>query len=83
MADKDWDLEAVYDTQIHPLMEQIISICKEHEMPMLASFQYAKNGDDADFCTIRIRYDGESKRFHLATQVIREGLFAAAVRASE
>lgn len=37
-----FDLEAVYDTEIAPLMTQIIEICKKHGMPMLASFCYAK-----------------------------------------
>ena len=42
MANKQsYDLEAVYDEKIYPLMAQIIAICKEHNMPMLATFQYA------------------------------------------
>jgi hypothetical protein len=30
--------EAIYDAQISPLMAQIIAICKEHKIPMLADF---------------------------------------------
>jgi hypothetical protein len=30
--------EEVYDAQINPLMAQIIAICKEHKIPVLASF---------------------------------------------
>lgn len=36
-----WDKEAIYDEQISPLMTQIIAICKEHNIPMVAQFQYA------------------------------------------
>ncbi len=32
--------EKIYDTQISPLMQQIIDICKEHGIPMIASFTY-------------------------------------------
>ena len=46
-----WDLEAVYDSEIAPLMTKIIAICKEHEMPMLATFAYAKDADETKFCT--------------------------------
>jgi hypothetical protein len=35
-----WDKEAVYDAEISPLMSRIIAICKEHEIPCVASFQY-------------------------------------------
>jgi hypothetical protein len=35
----DFDVEAAYDEHIHPLMAQIIALCKEHGIPMLASFQ--------------------------------------------
>lgn len=36
-----FDKEHVYDSQISPLMTQIIEICKEHSIPMIASFTYA------------------------------------------
>jgi hypothetical protein len=36
--------ETIYDEKIHPLMDQIISICKEHEIPMFAEFQYSEDG---------------------------------------
>jgi hypothetical protein len=37
---KPWDKEAVYDAEIAPLMTKIIAICKEHEIPVVACFQY-------------------------------------------
>lgn len=52
MTTRVYDLEAVYDTEIAPLMSQIIDICKQHDLPMIASFAYAAQGDeDFDLCT--------------------------------
>lgn len=31
--------EDIYDTQINPLMAQIIAICGAHDIPFVASFQ--------------------------------------------
>lgn len=36
-----WDKESIYDEQIAPLMAQIIVVCKEHRIPLVAQFQYA------------------------------------------
>ena len=36
----EYDLEAIYDAEIGPLMAQIIAICERHELPMIASFAY-------------------------------------------
>lgn len=41
------DNETVHDEKISPLMRQIIAICKEHGIPVLASFLYAPG----EFCT--------------------------------
>lgn len=49
-----YDLEAIYDAQIAPLMTKIIAICVEHDMPMLASFAYAQSLDRSSFCTTAI-----------------------------
>lgn len=40
MSIEIYDLENVYDEQISPLMQQIIAICQEHSMPMIASFAF-------------------------------------------
>jgi len=45
-----FDKEAIYDEQIAPLMSQIIAVCKEHGIPVVAQFQYAEDG----YCTTRI-----------------------------
>lgn len=46
-----YDLEAIYDEQISPLMAQIIDICDRHGLPMMATFAYKRDGEESDFCT--------------------------------
>ena len=48
------DLENIYDEQISPLMQKIIDICKEYELPMFASFEF----NDGEFCTTELPFDG-------------------------
>jgi hypothetical protein len=36
--------EAIYDTEIAPLMQRISEICKKHGIPMLCAFQYDETG---------------------------------------
>jgi hypothetical protein len=43
--------EEVYDSQINPLMAQIIKICQEHKIAMLASFAIPTPGDPGLRCT--------------------------------
>jgi hypothetical protein len=43
-----FDLEQVYDEKINPLMAQIITICKDNDLPFVASFQM---NSDGDFCS--------------------------------
>lgn len=50
------DNEAVYDSEIAPLMAQIITICKDHEIPMGATFEYAPEM----YCTTTIPANGQS-----------------------
>lgn len=44
--------ERIYDEQISPLMTQIIAICKEHDIPLVATFQLDdERGEKAEgFC---------------------------------
>ncbi len=37
---EQFNKEDVYDNEISPLMTKIIAICKEHKIPMLATFTY-------------------------------------------
>lgn len=45
--------EVIYDEQIAPLMRQIIALCKEHDIPMVSSFQYNDDRPDGEaaLCT--------------------------------
>lgn len=43
--------EAIYDSQIAPLMAQIIEICKEHKIAMVASYAVPNEHDDGLHCT--------------------------------
>lgn len=50
----DYDLEDVFETQIQPLLQIIINICDEHDIPMVAAFQYAADGDSQHMTTSAI-----------------------------
>lgn len=43
--------EEIYDSLISPLMDKIISICKEHKIAMLADFAIPTEHDDGLKCT--------------------------------
>lgn len=55
MSKPTFDKEKVHDEQISPLVNQIIAICKEHQIPMLATFCYANDpaadDDNTKYCT--------------------------------
>lgn len=52
---KHWSKEDIYDNEISPLMAKIIAICKEHDMPLAATVQYANEEDGgAAYCTTMI-----------------------------
>ncbi len=53
-----YDLEAVYDAEIAPLMTQILAICKRERMPMVASFAYAVTEDGVNKCTSYMNFNG-------------------------
>jgi hypothetical protein len=50
----EWDVEATYDEQISPLMLQIIAICKEHRIPMAATFVL---NDEGMRCTTTLPFE--------------------------
>ncbi len=43
--------EQIYDTQIHPLMDQIIGICKTHHIALLATFALPSPEDAGLLCS--------------------------------
>jgi len=74
--------EEIYDDQVSPLMQQIITICKDNGIAMQASFDITHdgegpNGEDCSSltCTTHLP-DGEGKfneRFAKANSIIRQG----------
>lgn len=70
-----WDLEAVYDSEIAPLMTKIIAVCKEHRLPMLATFAYANDVDEAQYCTTSLPFEGRNlDELSHAARTIRSGV---------
>lgn len=54
---KNWSAEDVYDAEIAPLMSRIIAICKEHKIPMLATYQYVDSDEyGPGFCTTKLLF---------------------------
>lgn len=49
--------EQVYDQQVAPLMEQIIRICQENKIAMLASFSLESEDDEGLRCTTALLTD--------------------------
>lgn len=74
--------EEIYDSQISPLMQQIIAITKQHGIAMIASFDIAHdgegpNGEDCSslICSTHLP-DGDgtvNERFDMANQIIYQG----------
>jgi hypothetical protein len=86
MDKKYWDKEAVYDEQIAPLMTQIIKICKEHEIPLVAVFQYLDAPDEEGgpgFCSTLIPTKLQSTEMRelnrIAVEVTRKNAVALAI----
>lgn len=71
-----YDLEAVYDEQISPLIQKIIEICNQHKMPMICSFAFHNDADlgVGDCTTLLNGFDGRSHApFTMALRAIRNG----------
>jgi len=71
--------EQIYDEQISPLMAQIIAICKEHKIPVLASF-FTPGDDDPDLAvTTALIGDGFDApiEFSNALHALRPDLFGS------
>lgn len=43
--------EEAYDAKVSPLMREVIAICKEHHIPVLAVFHTPNDDKDDLFCT--------------------------------
>jgi len=73
---KSFDLEDVYDREVAPLMAKIIEVCKQHKLPMVASFLYANSTEDdqQDFCTTQLLFDDRpipTEMWHMADSIYR------------
>lgn len=62
--------EFVYDEQINPLMAKIIAICREHKIPMAATFEYAPG----DFCSTLLPFDGMADLMERVNRVISNAI---------
>ena len=64
--------EQIYDEQISPLMKQIIEICQEHEIGMVADFEIPNEEDPHLCCTSSLpgENDQVSHRHSLARSVL-------------
>lgn len=54
---KEFDLEKVYDEEIAPIMTKLIGICKQHKLPMFATFFYFSSGEEDSFCTTNLLFE--------------------------
>lgn len=83
-----YDLEHIYDEQISPLMQQIIAICKESNMPMIASFAF-ENCEERNLgcCTTILNgfSDREVPEFNQALRIIQKSpqVFGFAITSGE
>lgn len=71
--EKTMTKEQIYDEKIASLMTQIIGICKEHEIPMVASFHIPNDVDPNLACTtaLAVREWGAPEQFGRAVSVLR------------
>lgn len=66
--------EEIYDAEISPLMKQIIAVCKEHDIPLVADFQLDddRESEDAGFhCTTFIVPHGTAQKMLKAQAILR------------
>ncbi len=42
-----WNKESVYNDEIAPLMRRIVALCREHDIPVVATFQYGHSEEGA------------------------------------
>ncbi len=65
-----FDAEIIYDEQIAPHMEEIIRICKDNGIPMLASFCYGVEDGEPMLCTTALVENPRTPRKFLDAQAI-------------
>ncbi|WP_175806908.1 hypothetical protein [Burkholderia cenocepacia] len=72
--------EQIYDEQISPLMTQVIAICKEHKIPIVASFFTPSDNDPELAVTTALLGNGfdAPENFSNALRELRPELFGGA-----
>ena len=81
--------EKIYDNEISPLMQEIIRICNEHGIPMIASFNYDYTEDNGiGRCTTLINNikGKEDDVLQKANHVLRHGnhsTFTTVIKSNE
>ena len=70
-----YDKEQIYDEKISPLMTQIIQICKENDIKMVADFYLREPTEEATefHCTTALTVDCNSERLKDLVKVIYNG----------
>lgn len=68
-----FNIEDVYDKEIAPLMKQVIKICKENKMPMIASFMIENHEEKGHMqCTTLLNHfeNRKNTRYSSASEMI-------------
>jgi hypothetical protein len=79
MNEPTFDREQVYDEEIAPLMARVIAICKDHKIPMLATFCYRNDPAAADnntsYCSTLLPGPSgwQTEEIREAAHIIRHG----------
>lgn len=62
--------EAAYDESIAPLMEQVIALCRAHNIPVVASFELDTDDEGPLYVTTQILPEGTAQRLIDAGRVL-------------
>ncbi len=73
------DKEQIYDTQISPLMRQILAIAKEHDINFLASFFIPTASAPMMRSSSSLLSDDAPPEFEQAFSLVRDGFTASSV----
>lgn len=65
--------EKIYDDEISPLMKEIIKICKDKDIDMVASFSIPIPDDDGLMCTTTLLSENALDVLKKANHIIRNG----------
>jgi hypothetical protein len=72
-GETDVNKEKIYDERINPLMAQIIELCKQNGIAMVASFAIPNDEDDSLRCTSHLADETGAYPFADAARLVRHG----------